>query len=77
MAEHGYSPVPLVLALVLGPMLEKNFQRALIIGDGSYTVFLHSGISKVLVAMTVFSLLYPYLSPLFKKWRGKTASVTP
>ena len=77
MAEHGYSPVPLVLALVLGPMLEKNFQRAFIIGDGSYTVFLRSGISKVLVAMTVFSLLYPYLSPLFKTWRGKAASVNP
>ena len=71
MAKHGYSPVPLVLAMVLGPMLEKNFQRALLIGKGSYTVFLRSGISKVLLAMTVFSLLYPYLSPLFKKVMGK------
>jgi putative tricarboxylic transport membrane protein len=77
MAEHGYSPVPLVLAMVLGPMLEKNFQRSLVIGDGSYAVFLHSGICKVLVAMTVFSLLYPYLSPLFRKLRGKGGTDKP
>jgi putative tricarboxylic transport membrane protein len=77
MAGYGYSPVPLVLAMVLGPMLEKNFQRSLVIGDGSYTVFLHSGISRVLVAMTVFSLFYPYLSPLFKRLRGKSSTDKP
>jgi putative tricarboxylic transport membrane protein len=33
MTKHGYSPVPLVLALVLGPMVEKNFQRALIMSE--------------------------------------------
>jgi putative tricarboxylic transport membrane protein len=67
MAKYGYSPVPLVLALVLGPMLEKNFQRSMIIGEGSYGVFLQSGISIVLVVMTILSLFYPYLSVLFEK----------
>jgi len=71
MSRYGYSPVPLVLALVLGPMLEKNFQRALVISDGSYTIFFHSGISKVLLGLTLFSLFYPYLAPLFKKRKGK------
>ena len=71
MSRYGYSPVPLVLALVLGPMLEKNFQRALVISDGSYTIFFHSGISKVLLGLTLFSLFYPYLAPLFKKGKGK------
>jgi len=71
MSRYGYSPVPLVLALVLGPMVEKNFQRSLIISEGSYTIFLQSGISKFLVGLTFFSLFYPYLSPLFKKRKGK------
>jgi putative tricarboxylic transport membrane protein len=69
MNKHGYSPVPLVLALVLGPMVEKNFQRALIMSEGSYRIFFHSGISLVLVGLTVFSLAYPYLSPLLKRRR--------
>jgi putative tricarboxylic transport membrane protein len=71
MFKYGYSPVPLVLALVLGPMLEKNFQRSLIIGGGSYTVFLQSGISIVLVVMTAFSLFYPYFSVLSAKLKKK------
>jgi putative tricarboxylic transport membrane protein len=69
MTKYGYTPVPLVLALVLGPMLEKNFQRSLIIGEGSYVIFLQSGISRVLVALTIFSLLYPYIGPVVQKWR--------
>lgn len=67
MNKYGYSPVPLVLALVLGPMLEKNFQRALILSEGSYRIFFQSEISLVLVGLTFFSLVYPYLSPLLKK----------
>jgi putative tricarboxylic transport membrane protein len=71
MSKYGYSPVPLVLALILAPMLEKNFQRALIISDDSYAIFVKSGISKVLVAMTLISLFYPYLAPLLAKMRRK------
>ncbi len=74
MAKYGYSPVPLVLALVLGPMLEKNFQRAMIISEGSYTIFLQSGISIALVAMTVFSLCYPYLSVLLEKLKNRDSA---
>jgi len=75
MNKYGYSPVPLVLALVLGPMLEKNFQRALILSEGSYRVFLQSGISLVLLGLTVFSLFYPYLSPLLKKLKKATSGM--
>jgi putative tricarboxylic transport membrane protein len=69
MTKYGYTPVPLVLAMVLGPMLEKNFQRSLIIGEGSYTIFFQSGISRVLVALSVVSLLYPYIGPVFQRLR--------
>ena len=74
MANFGYSPVPLVLAMILGPMLEKNFQRAMIISGDSYMIFLQSGISQVLVAMTFISLFYPYISPLLEKRRKKARS---
>jgi putative tricarboxylic transport membrane protein len=71
MTKYGYTPVPLVLAMVLGPMLEKNFQRSLIIGEGSYAIFFQSGISRVLVVLSVVSLLYPYIGPVFRRLRRK------
>ena len=36
MRKFGYEPAPLVLAFVLGPMMENNLRKALIISDGSF-----------------------------------------
>ena len=36
----GVEPAPLLLGLVLGPQLEENFRRAMLIADGDFSVFL-------------------------------------
>jgi TctA family transporter len=41
---------PIVLGYVLGPMLEENFRRALLISRGDLGVFLHRPISAGFVA---------------------------
>jgi TctA family transporter len=46
----------------------------MIISEGSYGIFLQSGISIALVVMTVFSLLYPYLSVLWGKLKQRKAA---
>jgi len=38
-------PAPLILGFVLGPMLEENFRRAMLISRGSAMVFLQEPIS--------------------------------
>jgi putative tricarboxylic transport membrane protein len=38
-------PAPLLLGLVLGPMLEENFRRALVLSDGDFSVFVTRPIS--------------------------------
>jgi TctA family transporter len=38
-------PAPLLLGLVLGPMLEENFRRALVLADGDFTIFVTRPIS--------------------------------
>ncbi|MFC0531478.1 tripartite tricarboxylate transporter permease [Phytohabitans kaempferiae] len=43
--------VPLVIALILGPMLEKNLRAALELSGGDATVFLTAPISAVLLAV--------------------------
>lgn len=60
----NYEPAPLVLAYILGPILEQNLRQALIISDGSFTVFLThplSGISLLLALLLLFSATLPFL----------------
>ena len=49
-------PAPLILGFVLGPMLEENLRRALLMSDGSFSVFVERPISLVFLIVT--SLLF-------------------
>jgi putative tricarboxylic transport membrane protein len=61
MRKFDYPAAPLVLALVLGPLMETNFRRALSLSQGDYTVFLTHPISAFLLACAVLSLTWPLL----------------
>lgn len=52
---------PIILALVLGGILEENFRRALIVSNGDYTVFVTQPISAILLVMAALSLLSPFI----------------
>jgi putative tricarboxylic transport membrane protein len=60
---------PLVLALVLGDMMEQSFRQAMTISDGNPKIFVGSTICVVLVAMSVMSALLPFVLPKLKAWR--------
>jgi putative tricarboxylic transport membrane protein len=57
--------VPAVLGLVLGPLSEQQFRRALAISEGDLSVFVSRPISAVLLAVAVAVLLGP---TLLKRW---------
>ena len=63
------SPVPLMLGFVLGPMMEENLRRAMLISRGDPTVFLTRPLSLVFVIITVLILVVMAL-PVLKKRRG-------
>ena len=44
-------PAPLMLGFILGPMLEENFRRALLISRGSFGIFVTRPISGTLLAI--------------------------
>ncbi len=50
-------PAPLLLGLVLGPQLEENFRRAMLIADGDFTVFLSRPISAAILGVVAIPLL--------------------
>ncbi len=60
-------PAPLLLGFVLGPMLEENLRRAMILGRGDATVFLTRPISLTLLVLTVLVLVVVLLPSIRKK----------
>ena len=60
-------PAPLLLGFVLGPMLEENLRRAIILGRGDATVFLTRPISLTLLVLTVLVLVVVLLPSIRKK----------
>ena len=60
-------PAPLLLGFVLGPMLEENLRRAMILGRGDPTVFVTRPISLTLLLLTVVVLVIVLLPSIRKK----------
>ena len=52
---------PLAFGLILGPILEENLRRSLIISDGSWFVFIERPIALTMVILSVSALVYPLL----------------
>jgi TctA family transporter len=57
----GCEPAPLLLGFVLGPLLEENLRRALIISRGDPSVFFTRPISAALLAVGVAALVVTML----------------
>ncbi len=66
--KHDFEAAPFVLAFVLGPLLEENVRRALLITRGNPSVFVTRPISAVLLAIAALLLVLALL-PLFRKRR--------
>jgi putative tricarboxylic transport membrane protein len=66
-----YPPVPLVLGLMLGPLLERNIRRTLISSRGDAWVFLSHPISMGLFIATALVLLIPLIMRLLHVERIK------
>jgi TctA family transporter len=66
-------PAPLLLGFVLGPLMEENLRRALLISRGDYMVFLDRPISAGFLAVTVILLALATWQTSFR--RSPRASV--
>jgi putative tricarboxylic transport membrane protein len=64
MKKFAFEPAPLVLAFVLGPLLETALRRSLILSDGSFLIFLQRPISAAFILFSVVVLVAPLFSKL-------------
>jgi TctA family transporter len=67
---------PIVLGFVLGPMLEQNFRRALLISSGDLSVFVSSPISAAFIGASTLLLLVQIVV-YFRKLRMPGSSASP
>ena len=55
--KHDFEPAPMLLGYVLGPLMEENLRRAMLIARGDPTTFVTRPISGVLLAIAVIMLV--------------------
>jgi putative tricarboxylic transport membrane protein len=63
----GCEPAPLLLGLILGPMMEENLRRALLLSRGDWSVFLTRGLSATLLALAALMVVIVLLPAVKKK----------
>ena len=75
MRKMKYPAAPMVLALVLGPMVEMSLRQSLTISHGNVAIFFTRPISAVLSVFAILSLFAPLFRILWEKYKkGKTAA---
>jgi TctA family transporter len=61
-------PSPILLGFVLGPMMEENLRRAMLISRGDPTVFLTRPISLGFIIATILIVIV-MMAPAMRKWQ--------
>jgi putative tricarboxylic transport membrane protein len=71
--KFDYEGAPLVLAFVLGPMLDLNLRQALLVSDGSFVDFFTrpiSGVTLGLAMVLLISSLFPFIVKKLQSYRA-------
>src|SRR5690348_2644049 len=66
--KHDFEAAPMLLGFVLGPLMEENLRRAMLIARGDATVFFTRPISGGLLAVSIILLILAVL-PMIRKRR--------
>jgi putative tricarboxylic transport membrane protein len=66
-SKLGCEPAPLLLGFILGPMMEENLRRALLLSRGDWTVFVTRGLSAGLLAAAALMIVIVMLPSIKSK----------
>jgi putative tricarboxylic transport membrane protein len=66
--KYGFPVAPIVLAIVLGSMIEVSFRRSMILADGSPMIFVTRPVALVILGLALFSVGYQAQ----RDWRKKS-----
>jgi TctA family transporter len=63
----GAEPAPLLLGFILGPMMEENLRRAMLLSRGDWSVFVTRPLSASLLAVAALLLVVVMLPSIKNK----------
>ena len=67
LVKHDFEPAPMLLGFVLGPLMEENLRRAMLIARGDATVFFTRPISAVLLSTAIVLLVIAALPKMRRR----------
>jgi putative tricarboxylic transport membrane protein len=70
LVKHDFEPAPMLLGFVLGPLMEENLRRAMLIARGDPTTFVTRPISGVLLGLALLLLVLALL-PMIRSKRDE------
>jgi putative tricarboxylic transport membrane protein len=65
----GFEPAPLLIGFVLGPMIEENFRRAMLMARGDYLSLFDRPISATLLALSALLVLWAFYTTVRQAFR--------
>lgn len=71
MRKLNYPPAPMVLALVLGPMVERSLRQSLTISHGDIGIFFSRPIAATLMIIALLSLFAPFFRMIWIRYKNK------
>jgi putative tricarboxylic transport membrane protein len=74
MKQADLPAAPVIMGIILGPLIETHFRRALIISNGDYSTFFHHPLSAIFLCAAIGAILYPVIRWAIKRNRGLKAA---
>jgi putative tricarboxylic transport membrane protein len=74
MKRYGFEPAILVLAFVIGPIMEQSLRQSLLLGDGNFMIFLTRPISLGLILVSVFLIVSSAIPAIGRRRRAIVAA---
>ena len=75
--RFGLDAAPLMLGFILGPMLEENFRRAMLLSRGSFGTFVTRPISGSLIGLIAVFTLWQLIAFVISAKKGKAKGTLP
>ncbi|MEH6776485.1 MAG: tripartite tricarboxylate transporter permease, partial [Cereibacter changlensis] len=70
MKKLSFPVAPVILAMVLGYLIESNYRTALVSSRGDYMIFLTDPISVLFLILSLISIMVP----IRRAWRARRAA---
>jgi len=74
MRRYDFPVGPMILGVILGPMMETQFRRALQVSQGDLSIFVTRPISLIILLLAAAALIAPYVPRLFGRGRLTVAT---